>query len=158
MKRSLISWVVVIPKEGWFVCKLYGYALLLVWHRLFSFFFLFLKIYILFLLFYLFIFFNFFWKSRYHRKRRAGAAMRAHPCFGVAPTQAIRDLSSWRHPVTSRSEYLDRIPYQYFSLVSTLAFHGFFKKNCWINVTTMQNIHWICKQHSSANFTGYQNC
>ncbi len=37
-------------------------------------------------------FFFFFWKSRCHTKRRAGAAMRAHPSFGMTTSQYIRDL------------------------------------------------------------------
>ncbi len=36
-KRSIISWVVVIPKEGW--ARVAAPALLLVWHRLFRFYF-----------------------------------------------------------------------------------------------------------------------
>ena len=51
-KRSLMSWVVVIPKEGWTV--------LLVWHRLFRIFFE--KNF--------FWFFFFFWKVGCHTKRR----------------------------------------------------------------------------------------
>ncbi len=37
--------------------------------------------------------------SRCHTKRRTGARGRAHPSFGMTPTQAIRDLFALRYPV-----------------------------------------------------------
>ncbi len=71
-KRSLMPWVVVIPKEGR-ACI----TLLLVWHRLFQKKKFFLQKNL---------------NSRCHTKRRAGAAPRARPSFGMTTTQGIRDL------------------------------------------------------------------
>ncbi len=78
-----MSWVVVIPKEGW--APMASHILLTVWHRLFR---LFLKkILNLFIYFYfIFFIFFFFWKSKCHTKSRMGAATRAHPLFGVTRT------------------------------------------------------------------------
>ncbi len=64
-KRSLMSWVIVIP-----------------WHRLFFRFFFFFFFFENFFLIYFF-----FWKSRCHTKRRTGAATRARPSFGMTTTQ-----------------------------------------------------------------------
>ena len=52
--------------------------------------------------FYLWIFrSNFFLsKSRCHTKRMMDAAMRAHPSFGMTPTQAFRDLFTWHSPLS----------------------------------------------------------
>ncbi len=80
-KRSLMSWVVVIPKEGWTGNPS---ILLLVWHRLFK-----KKILIFFLKFIYSIHFFFFLKSRCHTKRRM---LPVHPSFGMTMTQDIRDL------------------------------------------------------------------
>ncbi len=102
-KRSLLSWVVVIQKEG--RAHMAVPALLLVWHRLFRFSFSFVKNFDLF-------YFYFFWKkklisssffkkkliflscisSQCHTNRRMGTATRAHSPFGMTLTQASRDL------------------------------------------------------------------
>ncbi len=87
-KRSLMSWVVVIPKEGW--ARGAALILLLIWHRLFRFFYLELGFFakpssyrtIIVLVL----------KSRCHTKRRAGGATHARPSFGMTQTQDIRDF------------------------------------------------------------------
>ncbi len=86
-KRTLMSWVIVLPKEGW-ACVA-APIFLLVWHRLFG-------------------IQNISKKnnkkkkknseSRCHTKRRVGAATRAHPSFGMTTAQDIRDLFVWRSP------------------------------------------------------------
>ncbi len=86
-KRYLMSWVVVIPKEG--RARVTPTFYIFFWQK---FFFLFLNF------FFFFFFFFFFLKSRCHTKRRAGAAPRARPSCGMTPTQAIRDLFARHHP------------------------------------------------------------
>ena len=133
VKRSLMFWVVVIPKEGrraeprppffWYdtdFLEFFGK----VWKCV-----SWLYIYILFL------------KSRCHTKRKAGAAPCARPSFGVTTTHDIRDLFAWRrpnyfytanwhikcHPIlllikVSRSNYCDILKQVHYWLLTTKAF------------------------------------
>ncbi len=90
-KRSLMAWVIVVPKEGR-VCVAVP-TLILVWHRLFQ-----KKLKEKFKKIYNIFFLQKILKSRCHTKRRAGAATRARPSFGMTQTQDIRDLFAWRCP------------------------------------------------------------
>ncbi len=77
-KRSLTSWVVVIPKEGRARPHFSKKKKITFFQKKF--------------------FFQKIIKSRCHTKRRAGAAPRARSSFGMTPTQAMRDLFAWRRP------------------------------------------------------------
>ena len=65
-EKFLMSWVVVIPKEGW--ARVAAPILLLVWHRLL------------------------FLKTKTKKKKDFFLKSRAHPSFGMTPTQAIGNL------------------------------------------------------------------
>ncbi len=79
-KRSLISWVVVRPKDGWAHVGIFKKKKK---KKKFD---------------------KKNLKSRCHTKRRLGAAMRIRPSFGLTATQAIRDLLMWCCPSKKASE------------------------------------------------------
>ncbi len=105
-KRSLMSWVVVIPKEG----RAHVAAPAFFWYDtnfldfvLFCFFFVLFILFIYLFYFILFIYFFFLKSLCCYTKRRVGATTCAYPSFGMTPSQDIRDLFAWRDAALSLS-------------------------------------------------------